>query len=268
MRICLLVIALSLSVLQVSFAQGPAQTPQPSPPPPPKPDLPELNTVLMESTFEIQSMSGPGQPSSLGTAFIVGRPLSSQTTMARYVLVTAAHVLDGIAGDVAILNLRKQTQQGDWQKVPMVLQIRNNGRPLWLKHPNADVAVMYVSLPDGISIPLMTTALLADDEMLKKFQIHPGDTLLCLGYPFGIESNQSGFPVLRSGKIASFPLTPTAQTKTFLFDFAVFEGNSGGPVYMVERDREFEHAIHMGVTVGFIAGLVSAETVSAIRRPC
>ncbi|MFI5096586.1 MAG: serine protease [Candidatus Acidiferrales bacterium] len=214
----------------------------------------------MESTFEIQSVALPGQQPSLGATFIIGRPLVSQPNMSRYVLVTAAHVLEGMAGDIAILNLRKETKQGEWQKMPTPLQIRNNGRPLWVKHPNADVAVMYVGLPDGVVIPLMTTALLADDEMLKKFQVHPGDTLLCLGYPFGIESSQSGFPVLRSGRIASFPLTPTAQTKTFLFDFAVFEGNSGGPVYMVDRDREYENFIHMGQTVGLIAGLVSGET--------
>lgn len=215
----------------------------------------------MESTFEIQSVPMAGAPPFSGTVFIIGRPLVKHPEWSRYVLVTAAHVLDGMTGDVALINLRKQIPQGDgWQKLPTLLQIRDKGRPLWIKHPNADVAVMYVNLPEGVVIPLMTTALLADDEMLRKFQIHPGDTLMCLGYPFGIESSQSGFPVLRSGRLASFPLTPTAQTRTFLFDFAVFEGNSGGPVYMVERDREYEHAIHMGQTIGFIAGVVSAET--------
>jgi len=257
MRNYFLLVGLAVSLPQLSLSQTPPQPPQV---PSPKPDVTEFNTILMEATFEIQSAPVPGQPSSLGTAFIIGRPFIKQPNWSRYVLVTAAHVLDGMAGNAAILNLRKQTQQGVWQKLPVPLQIRNNGQPLWLKHPNADVAVMYVSLPDGVSIPLMSTAMLADDEMLKKFQVHPGDTLVCLGYPFGIESSQSGFPVLRSEKIASFPLTPTAEIKTFLFDFAVFEGNSGGPVYMVDRDREYERAVHMGETIGFVAGLVSAET--------
>ena len=30
-----------------------------------------------------------------------------------------------------------------------------------------------------------------------------GDELLCLGYPLGAEANDAGFPILRSGKIAS-----------------------------------------------------------------
>lgn len=212
----------------------------------------------MKSTFEIQA--APGQPATLGTVFIIGRPLVHAPQLSRYVLVTAAHILEGISGDAAILNLRKQDEQGGWIKVPFPLTIRANGNRLWLKHPSADVAVTYIGIPNGVSIPFLTTSMLADDETLQKFEIHPGDTLQCLGFPFGTESNQSGFPVLRSGKIASYPLTPTAQTKTFLFDFAVFEGNSGGPVYIVDRGLAYQDVVHIGETVQFIAGLVSEAT--------
>jgi hypothetical protein len=54
-------------------------------------------------------------------------------------------------------------------------------------------------------------------------------------------------------------LLPTAVTKTFLFDFRVFKGNSGGPVYFVQTGRLYGNVIHGGETVGFIAGLVSEE---------
>ena len=40
-----------------------------------------------------------------------------------------------------------------------------------------------------------------------------------------------------SGRIASYPITPTSKTRTFLLDFEVFEGNSGGPVFLYERIR-------------------------------
>jgi hypothetical protein len=260
MRYFLLLFALCLSISQTSLGQTPPQGPQP-----PTQHLLELNTVMMESTFEIQSLPVPGQPSSLGTVFIVGRPAApspgtTQPVWVNYVLITAAHVLDGIPGDTALLNLRRATGRDTWTKVPFPLQIRRNGTPMWFKHPNADVAVMYVSLPQDVTISLVTTNLLADDDLLRKFEIHPGDTLLCLGYPFGLESSVAGFPILRSGKIASFPLTPTAQTKTFLFDFTVFGGNSGGPVYMVETSRIYGGALHMGETLAFIAGLVTQES--------
>ncbi len=73
-----------------------------------------------------------------------------------------------------------------------------------------------------------------------------------------MEANDAGFPILRSGKIASYPLLPTGQTKTFLLDFMVFKGNSGGPVYMVESTRTYQNLTHIG-TVNFIAGLVTQE---------
>jgi hypothetical protein len=117
---------------------------------------------------------------------------------------------------------------------------------------------MYVRLPEAAGIPLVSTDLLADDKSLSELEIHPGDNLECLGYPFGMESSDAGFAILRSGKIASYPLLPTARTKTFLLDFMVFKGNSGGPVYMVESTRTYRNATHMG-TIYFIAGIVTEE---------
>jgi S1-C subfamily serine protease len=218
----------------------------------------------MQSTFKIQSIGLPGQPPSLGVAFIMGRPLSHPTAdrpnEARYVLITAAHVLEGLPGEIAILHLRRKTDQGEWERVPFQLQIRNSGHPLWLKHPSQDIAVMYIALPSDVPILLASTDLLADDAMLERYEVHPGDTLHCLGFPFGQESSPAGFPILRSGMIASYPLTPAAKTKTFLFDFPVFEGNSGGPVYMVDENRAFQGSMNLGSTTQLILGLVTQET--------
>ncbi len=224
----------------------------------------ELDTILMQSTFKLQSIGMPGQPPTLGVVFIMGRLLSNipagGAAIGRYVLITAAHVLEEMPSDVATLSLRRKNSEGDWERLPAPVQIRNNGHPAWVKHPSADVAVMYIGLPDGVSIPLLSTDFLADDAMLEKFEFHPGDTLQCLGFPFGRESNSAGFPILRSGRIASYPLVPTAKTKTFLFDFSVFQGNSGGPVYMVDQNRAYQGNVMLGQTTQLILGLVTQET--------
>jgi len=244
-----------------------AQTPSP----PVQPSAPsrkshetDLDNMLMQSTFKIQSIGLPGQPTSLGVAFVMGRPLlhppQNRPNEARFVLITAAHVLDGIPGETAILNLRRKNDQGDWERLPFPLRIRNGAQPLWLKHPSQDIAVMYIALPLGVSIPLASTDLLADDAALEQYEIHPGDTLHCLGFPFGQESSAAGFPILRSGMIASYPLTPTVRTKTFLFDFPVFQGNSGGPVYMVDENRTFQGNMNLGSVTQLILGLVTQET--------
>jgi len=103
--------------------------------------------------------------------------------------------------------------------------------------------------------------MLATDDILNEFEIHPGDTLSCLGYPYGAEANEAGFPILRSGQIASYPLTPTEQIKTFLFDFRIFSGNSGGPVYFVESNRTYGGGTKLGQIIQFFAGIVSQEKI-------
>jgi S1-C subfamily serine protease len=225
---------------------------------PPEPPLEErdINTALMESTFKIEGPATQGK--TLGTAFVMGRPTSDSKNL-RYVLITAAHVLEGIQGDTATLSLRRKITESNWIRVPTLLRIRQDGRPLWTKHPNADVAVMYIQVPPGVVFPLLSTDFLADDKTLSDFEIHPGDSLNVLGFPLGMESNEVGFPILRSGRIASYPLLPTEITRSFLLDFMVFKGNSGGPAYLVESTRVFHGATHVG-TVSFIAGLVTQET--------
>ena len=49
------------------------------------------------------------------------------------------------------------------------------------------------------------------------------------------------------------------DTKSFLFDFEVFPGNSGGPVYFVDKSRTYGGTTHMGQTVQFVAGLVARQ---------
>ncbi|RJQ62264.1 MAG: serine protease [Stygiobacter sp.] len=208
----------------------------------------ELNTSLMNCTFKIEG------DKRLGTVFILGKPMRKDPKRAYYVLITAAHVLDTIKSDVATLNLRKKI--GDsYTKKSIPISIRKNGHPLWTKHPEVDVAAMYVGIPDDIVFDLLPTNFLATDTILQEFQIHPGDELFCLGFPHGAEANDVGFPILRSGKIASYPLKPIKKIKKFLFDFDVFGGNSGGPVYFVESNRNYAGGTHVG-KIQFIAGIV------------
>ncbi len=211
----------------------------------------DIATALMRSTFKV---AGKG---SGGTAFLLGRPVPSKNKQLRYVLVTAAHVFEHVQGDTVVLNLRKK--QGEvYTRLPHIIAIKRNGKPLWKKHPQADVAVMYVSLPKEADIVLLPATFLATDETLKKFEVKPSDQLFALGFPMGQESNTAGFPILRTGTIASYPLTPTKDTKTLLFDFEVYKGNSGGPVFLRSENRVYAGGTHTGV-VRLLIGLVSKE---------
>jgi hypothetical protein len=220
----------------------------------------ELNKIMMESTFMIEgrSIAGP----TIGTAFVIGRQIPN-TDRARYVMVTAAHVLEEMQGDVAVIHLRRKVDEATntWVDVPTTIAIRANNQPLWKRHLEADVAAMYIGVPDEEAIILVGTQILADDKMLTEYEIKPGDELRCLGFPLGVASNSARFPVLRSGRIASYPLLPTDKTKTFLLDFRVFKGNSGGPVFFFERYRLKPGTLGGYTNYHFIMGMVSQEVL-------
>jgi hypothetical protein len=220
-----------------------------------RPDRPpvELNTALMESTFRLDSQSGP-----IGTVFMLARPGARPGGRSRHVMVTSAHLLDETKGETAVLVLRRRVGPGRWRRRLMPIRIRARGRIRWTKHPRADVAVLALALPRGIIRTAVPVDLLADDAALGGLGIHPGDELNCLGFPFGTESSRAGFPILRSGKIASYPLLPTSRTRVFLLDFPVFRGNSGGPVYLAGSPRNLQDG---GESGHLIVGLVSREVM-------
>ncbi len=222
----------------------------------------EINTTLMHYTYRIVGPTGEPNQLLVGTAFMMGIPDKNIPEKGHFVMVTAAHLLEGIAGETAIIDLREKTADGKYKKRTHTIQIRNRKEPIWVRHPTVDVAVMKIDLPSFVSklneeIPLLSTDLLADDEMIEKYEIHPGDELLCLGYPHAKNANIYGFSILRSGKIASYPLTPANEIKSFLYDREIFPGNSGGPVYFVDKSRSYGGNIHLGKTIQFVAGLIT-----------
>lgn len=213
----------------------------------------DLSVLMMEATCKI---TGPG---SVGTGFVMGKPDTNDTRRAFYILITADHVLQRIQGDTATLVLRETGPSNTWSRVEFPVQIRRDGNPLWRKHPDVDVAAMFIGVPPNTVPRPLSTDLLVNDKELSEFEIHPGMELMCLGYPFGAEANPVGFPILRSGRIASYPLIPTKNTRTFLFDFTVFRGNSGGPVYFVVNDPTYAGGRHIGMSIRGIIGVVVQE---------
>jgi hypothetical protein len=144
---------------------------------------PELSTILMESTFRIHGPSKvDGTKCFFGTAFLMGKPTADATKL-YYVLITAAHVLEGISGEDGTLTLREKHGDGSYTQKPWNIKLRDKDRALYVKHPDLDVVALYVDMPDDLNVPILPIGLLADDDLLRKFEIHPGDELLCLGFP-------------------------------------------------------------------------------------
>lgn len=200
----------------------------------------DLTVRLINATVQLDQPRGDGTRT-VGTGFLVEatRPDGSP----RVVLVTAAHVLERMEASELRIGWRFGDGDGGWRFAPATAVIRDQSIPLWTRHPERDVAALEVSAPPEFARAALPLAWLADADTFRRYGVGPGDEVLALGFPRGLSANRAGFPILRSGRIASYPLWPVQAFPTFLIDFVVFPGNSGGPVFMpadpVQPDRPF-----------------------------
>ena len=209
----------------------------------------ELNTLLMHDTFLIVGPTKVPNQISFGTVFVMGIPYKDNPTLAHIVVVTAAHVFEGSNGDNATLQLRRKNADGTYAAFGYQLPIRKDGSPLYVRHATADVAAMYADIPDEVPMTGLSPDSLVTDQSLDEIEFHPGDEAQILGFP-AMVSTDGGFPFLRTGRIASYPLTPMEVVKQWAFDAHVFNGNSGGPVYFTSVNRFFKNTPHFGVARG------------------
>jgi hypothetical protein len=224
----------------------------------------DINTTFMNSTFKLtcNSKREPGKRS-CGTIFILAvQPKNNLKTISKLVLVTADHVLSDCSGDKAKLYLRK-INGNHFVKFEFPINIREGGKNKWVKHPEVDVAVMEIKkFPLDAHIMLAGTNILSTDNVYYDFDIYPGRDVSVIGFPLCLDANDVGFPILRKGKISSYPLVPSKINKSFLVDVNVLGRNSGGPVYFYDPDW---HKIGSGnisapVRVQIILGLLSKGT--------
>lgn len=222
----------------------------------------DLTVGLITATVQIDQANGDSTRR-VGTAFLIEAPRPDGSP--RTVMVTAHHVLDGMAAREARIGWRVEMPGGGWRFAPEPLRIRDEaGAPIWTKHPDRDIAVMEISAPPVFARAAIPLGWLASGDDLDNWQVGPGDELLTLGYPRGYSSNTAGFPILRAGRIASWPLTPVERFPVFLLDFPVFPGNSGGPVFWTPAARKLPGTVQPGHP--FIAGVLTSE-VRPVNEP-
>jgi len=216
----------------------------------------DLSQQLISATVQLEQPLGNGTRT-VGTGFLISSAGPDGTP--RVVLVTANHVFDKMPGPIAHIGYRIANADGSWTYTPQNLRIRDaQGHELWAHHPSRDVAAISVTAPPAFAKAAIPQDYLASDDTLTKYQVGAGDELMALGFPRGLSANQAGFPILRSGRIASYPIAPAKIFPTFLMDFAVFPGNSGGPVFMSQENRRKATA-ETPQDAQFIAGLLTQE---------
>lgn len=195
-------------------------------------ETPSLRTNAILATFRLE------HPKTKGTAFLISRPSETGEGGQELLLVTAAHAFERMDGDEATLVLRKRNSDSTWTALPMKIRIREEGKAAWQQHPKCDVAVLRIVTPKDAKIDPLPFDSLATSEDWKTHPPEPGSLVRCVGFPHAAQFKPStaGFPLARLGCIASYPLLPFERHPTFLVDYNVFEGDSGGLVYLEAKD--------------------------------
>jgi V8-like Glu-specific endopeptidase len=212
----------------------------------------DLSIDLIQATVQVEQALGDGTRT-VGTGFLISDPTPDGRP--RTILVTANHVFRKMPGAIATIGFRVENADGSWRYDPAPLKIRDGAKELWTHHPDRDVAAIQIDAPLEFTKAAVPENWLATDDTFNKYSVGPGDEMLALGFPQGLSANPAGFPILRSGRVASFPLGPSTAFPTFLLDFSVFPGNSGGPVYVSENG----HGAAPAAGPGFIAGMLTQQ---------
>ena len=168
-------------------------------------------------------------------------------------------------GNYANIVLRVK-KNNDYETFDFPIKIREMGKPLWTKHSdNIDVAALIILLPKNSVYSILVDDYLMYNDILNDIELNAGDDLSCLGFPYNTPSDRRYFPILRSGKYASYRGIHSLNENSFLFDFRIYPGNSGGPVF---TDLKLTAGSRGGIKfyTSALLGLVSEQIISTDKR--
>ena len=190
--------------------------------PPAERSLPAAERAV-QATFRLH---GPGGS---GTAFVVEHA-ASHDGQPRQLLVSAAHTFENITSQEGTLVIRRREANGDHVRDDLRVQLRSDEGPLWTRHPSADVALLPIELPAHTACTPFAMSDLATAADFERGRVHVGQQVRVACYPAQTESAPAGWPVLRTGHVATPHLTPAAGLQQFFVDYAHFAGDSGAAV--------------------------------------
>lgn len=231
--------------------------------------LRSLTVIVFAAGFVVARVSDAADPiedSIRATARISSGPESATAFVVdlgadraegkRFALVTAAHVFEEMKASSCIVHFRLPDDDAGFVRRETELNVSDDGRPLWTKHDRADVAAIPIELPAGVDVEPFDVDRIADETFFEAGKVQAAQAIYVPCFPAKVESNEAGFPIVRRGSIASYPLKPPIVGDTLLVDYSNFGGDSGAPVTMTFENEP----IVIGITTGSLRQTDKAST--------
>jgi S1-C subfamily serine protease len=268
-----------------------------------------VDSSVLKAVVRVTSLSTAGVGASLGTGFIVSREKAvGQETEREYYLVTNKHVVGDwtlfnrtIANYFPAIQVLFYAGTAPTPTSPVTITITNSAgaadpRRLRVhKNPLIDVAVVALT-PDILPFRPETQTSFDPSYMLSFDKITTyltglGDQVFALGYPRGITSLTTFYPIAKAGYLATQPgqvfaieLTGTDRSgqttkarlegKILVVDGLLVPGNSGGPVVLpselkVRRDpvtNQLQFATQQlkNYVIGIVSGSLNGSGLTLV----
>ncbi len=203
---------------------------------------------ILKAVVRITGKNDKAEPV-MGSGFLVRGPRAGQVW-----LITAAHIFNFVKSADFKLMLRLNSDSAN-TGVEFKVPVQKAGSRLFIVHRQYDLAALLVAMPANAAYNVLSPDMFACETDFKAANIEAGSSLLIFGYPYGSAFGNTGYAIVRSGIISSFPLLPVREFPYFLADFEVFEGNSGSLVVFSGQQKKM------------VAGMVLEEVFLEELRP-
>lgn len=229
-------------------------------------DTSRVDSALLRAVVKVTALSSAGVPVSVGTGFLVSRAAApGERPDRRYYLVTNKHMLgDWTLFDGTIANYFASieiTFYGGTSAQPVIRVpisiVDKQGKPHRYvqlhKEATVDIAALaltpnFLAFETGSQTSFDPSYMLAFDK-ITTYLTGLGDQVFALGYPRGVTSLTTSYPIAKAGYLATEPgqlfaleltgkdrsgqpVKRRLEGKLLVVDGLLVPGNSGGPVVL------------------------------------
>jgi hypothetical protein len=192
---------------------------------------------MMWSTYPLMTQKGAA------TGFVINRPSTQAHGGVVPVIFTCTHVLDTVGNGPLVIGVRMPDTTGDAQVALIAFSPpKQRGKQhFYVRHPHHDLAAFALHLPEEFAGHAEIHTSLSERSLVHDSRsLHSGLEVSFLGYPEVLPGTEGAFPVLRSGRVASYPVGTSQAHGRFLINADVYPGDSGAPVFMSGRGNHPE----------------------------
>ncbi len=190
---------------------------------------------MMWSTYPLVTQKGAA------TGFVINRRSTHGGIVP--VIFTSTHVLDTVGNAPLVIGVRMPDKSGDTQVALIAFSPpKQRGKErFYVRHPHHDLAAFTLHLPEEFTGHAEIHTSLNERSLAHDARsLHSGMEVSFLGYPLVLPGTEGAFPVLRSGRVASYPVGTSQAHGRFLINADVYPGDSGAPVFISGRGNHPE----------------------------